>query len=128
MRKPVKSTNPISNRVKSFVFAFRGIFVACKSGVNIWIQLFIGLLVIIAGFVFEISKTEWLFAIFAMGMVLTAEIFNTAIEKLVDLVSPDYHSEAGKTKDLAAGAVLLAAICAAIIGLIIFIPKIVDQL
>ena len=128
MRKPVKRTNPITNRVKSFVFAFRGIYIAGKSGVNIRIQLFIGLLVVIAGFVFEISKTEWLFATFAMGMVLSAEIFNTAIEKLVDLVSPDYNSEAGKIKDLAAGAVLLAAICAAIIGLIIFIPKIVDQL
>lgn len=128
MKKPETSKHWLHNRFKSFVFAFRGIFLAFRSGVNIWIQSTIGLIVILAGIAFGITKTEWIFVIIAIGMVLAAEMLNTAIEKLVDFVSPEYNKKAGIVKDIAAGAVLLIAICAAIAGLVIFIPRILNLL
>src|SRR5699024_12017447 len=78
--------------------------------------------VTIAGIRLEITRTEWLVILLCFAMVLAAEAFNTAIERLVNLVSPDYHPVAGDVKDIAAGAVLICAIFAAIIGLIIFVP------
>ena len=78
--------------------------------------------VIIAGIVLGITRTEWIMVVMCIGTVIAAELFNTAIEKLVDLVSPERHPVAGRVKDIAAGAVLVCAVAAAIIGLIIFIP------
>ena len=78
--------------------------------------------VIIAGIVLGITRTEWIMVVMCIGTVISAELFNTAIEKLVDLVSPERHPVAGRVKDIAAGAVLICAVAAAIIGLIIFIP------
>ena len=78
--------------------------------------------VIIAGIVLGITRNEWIMVVMCIGTVLAAELFNTAIEKLVDLVSPERHPVAGRVKDIAAGAVLICAVAAAIIGLIIFIP------
>ena len=80
------------------------------------------LAVIIAGIVLGITRTEWIMVVMCIGTVIAAELFNTAIEKLVDLVSPERHPVAGQVKDIAAGAVLICAVAAAIIGLIIFIP------
>ena len=78
--------------------------------------------VIIAGIVLGITRTEWIMVVMCIGTVIAAELFNTAIEKLVDLVSPERHPVAGRVKDIAAGAVLICAVAAAFIGLIIFIP------
>lgn len=78
--------------------------------------------VIIAGIVLGITRTEWIMVVMCIGTIIAAELFNTAIEKLVDLVSPERHPVAGRVKDIAAGAVLICAVAAAIIGLIIFIP------
>ena len=78
--------------------------------------------VIIAVIVLGITRTEWIMVVMCIGTVIAAELFNTAIEKLVDLVSPERHPVAGRVKDIAAGAVLICAVAAAIIGLIIFIP------
>ena len=78
--------------------------------------------VIIAGIVLGITRTEWIMVVMCIGTVIAAELFNTAIEKLVDSVSPERHPVAGQVKDIAAGAVLICAVAAAIIGLIIFIP------
>lgn len=114
----------IIGRIQSFKYAFAGITSFVKSEPNVKIHLFMTLLVLIGGFYFEISSIEWILSILAIGMVLSAEAFNTAIEHLTDLVSPDYHELAGKTKDVAAGAVLIASIAAAIIGFLIFWPKI----
>lgn len=72
----------------------------------------------------KISITEWCFVTLCITLVIMAEAFNTAIENLTDLVSPDFHPLAGKTKDLAAGAVLIFSIGAVIVGLLIFLPKI----
>jgi len=81
-------------------------------------------LVVFAGFYFSLSNFEWTVLVLAIALVLSLEMINSAIEYMVDLVSKDYNPVAGKVKDVAAGAVLIAAIFAIIIGLIIFIPKI----
>jgi diacylglycerol kinase len=110
-------------RIKSFGYAFRGIKTVFATEANMKIHLVIAILVVICGFFFRISVTEWLLCLLCFGLVLSLEMINTAIEKTIDLVSPEYHSLAEKAKDAAAGAVLISAIIAAIVGLIIFIPK-----
>ena len=79
-----------------------------------------------AGIFFGITKAEWLAVIICIGMVITAELFNSAIERLVDMVSPQWQSIAGEVKDIAAGAVLVTAIAAAIVGLIVFVPYLLN--
>jgi len=88
------------------------------------IHLIVAALVVIFGWVLHLSTTEWLLCLLCFGLVITAEMMNTAIENTVDLSSPQKNKLAGKAKDIAAGAVLVSAIIAACIGLIIFIPKI----
>lgn len=110
-------------RAKSFVYAGRGLKSFLSKEHNAWIHSAATVIVIIAGIVLHISAHEWIVIILCIGTVFAAEAFNTAIERLVNLVSPDYHKIAGDVKDIAAGAVLICAITAAIIGLIIFIPK-----
>lgn len=112
----------IRDRYKSFGYALAGISVLISSQHNAWIHAFISLMVIVAGFLFRVTAIEWIMLIFAIVMVLIAEALNTAIELLCDFVSPDRQELIRKTKDVAAGAVLLAATGAAIIGLIIFQP------
>jgi diacylglycerol kinase (ATP) len=94
-----------------------------RSQPNAWIHLAAAAGVIAAGWITGLSVTEWLLLIFAIGLVFTAELANSAIEELVNLVSPGYHEKAKRCKDLAAAAVLAAAITAAVIGVIIFLPK-----
>ncbi|MGK0390395.1 MAG: diacylglycerol kinase (ATP) [Maribacter sp.] len=113
----------IKNRLNSFKYAFKGIADLFINTPNARIHLFMGIAVAICGYLFQISITEWCFCILCISLVLAAEAFNSAIEYLTDLVSPDYHVQAGKTKDVAAGAVLLTSIGAATVGLIIFLPK-----
>ncbi len=91
---------------------------------NAWVHFAILGLVVLLGIYFGITTTEWLFVVLAAGLVLTAEAFNTAIETAIDLTSPDYHPLARDTKDVAAGAVLIAAMTAAIVGLVVFAPRI----
>lgn len=114
----------LKNRIDSFGFAFKGVFDLIKTQINARIHLCAAFSVCILGYYFQITATEWCLCIFAISVVLAGEAFNTAIEYLTDLVSPDYHILAGKTKDVAAAGVLITAIGAAIVGLIIFLPKI----
>lgn len=107
-----------------FSHAFRGLYVFFKTTRNLKIHLIIAVLVIVAGFYFSVSNYEWLALIFVITLVLVSEAFNTAIEIDMDLTSPQYHPFARDTKDVAAGAVLIAVVGAIIIGLIIFLPKI----
>ncbi len=111
--------------IKSFGYAFQGIKAVFSSETNMRIHAIIAFFVIIAAFVFSVSTTEWLVILLCIGLVFSAEMFNTALETLVDKVSPEQDPLAGKTKDLAAGAVLIAAIISAIIGTIIFLPKLI---
>ena len=113
----------LKKRLNSFTYAFNGIKLLITREHNAWIHTFIAVCVVIAGFLFNISTTEWIAVTFAIGMVLAAEAINSSIEALADLVSPEYNEAIKKTKDLAAGAVLLLAIAAAIIGCIIFVPE-----
>jgi len=124
MYKTPEKRFSIVARAKSFTHAFRGIGILIKSTHNFWVQIFFLLLAIYFGFIFQISCIEWLIIILATGVVFTAEAINTAIEIDIDLTSPDYHSYARDTKDVAAGAVLISAIMAVVVGLIIFLPKI----
>jgi len=116
----------IVERAKSFSFAFRGIKLLLKTQHNSWIQLIFSLLIIILGFYLHISAIEWMFLVLSVGSVVSAESFNTAFEFDIDLTSPTYHPYARDTKDVAAGAVLITTIMASIIGLIIFLPKLID--
>lgn len=116
----------IQKRLDSFGYAFKGIKDLFLTQRNAQIHLTVSIFVIIAGFFFNISKTEWLICILLIGLILAAEALNTALEFLTDLVSPDYHELAGKTKDVAAAAVLLLAIAAAIIGVMIFWQPVVE--
>jgi diacylglycerol kinase (ATP) len=112
----------IVKRAKSFTHAWRGIAIFLRTTHNAWIQLAILACVTIAGFFFRITPTDWMLLVFVAGLVLMAEAFNTAIEIDIDLTSPEYHPYARDTKDVAAGAVLIASTTAAIIGVLIFAP------
>jgi diacylglycerol kinase len=104
---------------KSFGFAFKGIRLSLKER-NKKIQVFLGLLTLIAGFVFSITGTEWCIILLCIALVLCLEMLNTAIERTIDLVNPDYNEKAGQIKDIAAGAVLVASLTSVIIAAIIF--------
>lgn len=110
----------------SFKYAFEGILQAYIGEQNLKIHTVIAVLVIIFGFILKISYTEWLVCLVLIGLVLMAEFFNTSIEYLVDLVSPEIHPLAKATKDTASAGVLMMAIISAIIGLIIFVPKLIS--
>ncbi|MCD8167608.1 MAG: diacylglycerol kinase family protein [Bacteroides sp.] len=114
----------IKKRIKSFGYAWRGLSGLILKETNARIHTAAAILVVICGFILDLSASDWCLVVLCIGSVLAAEGFNAAIEKLVDLVSPDYHPLAGKAKDIAAGAVLITAIAAAIVGFVIFIPKI----
>ena len=109
-------------RLDSFRYAFKGIADLIRHTPNARIHLFVTLCVLFAGFFFGITRIEWCIIILCIALVFAAEAANTAIEYLTDLVSPEHHPLAGKTKDVAAAAVLLAAIGTAIVGMIIFVP------
>ncbi len=110
----------------SFKYAFYGILQSYKGEQNLKIHTIVAFLVIIFGFVFKISYVEWLVCLVLIGLVLMAEFFNTSIENVVDLASPDIHPLAKSAKDTAAAGVLMMAIISSIVGLIIFVPKIIS--
>ena len=118
-----KKESFLVNRIKSIGFAIKGVLLLLKTESSIQIQLVIALLVTLAGFYFEISITEWMLQTLAIGLVIAAEGINTAIEKLSDYIKPQHDAKIGFIKDIAAGAVFMAAIAAIIVGLIIYIPK-----
>lgn len=114
----------LQQRINSFKYAFQGIFDLFRSQPNAKIHLLAAIVVIAAGFYFQLSKTEWAIILMTIFLVLAAEAFNTAIEYLTDLVSPEYHKLAEKTKDAAAAGVLLTAMGAIAVAAMIFLPKI----
>ena len=115
----------LKKRLKSFVYAFNGLFFMLKNEHNSRIHLFVAICVIIAGFLFKITVIEWISVVFACGLVFVAEIFNSSIEQLADYVSSEPNEKIKIGKDLAAASVLVAAFIAVIIGLIIFVPYII---
>lgn len=119
----MKNIFSIKARLASFKNAWRGVTVFVRQEHNAWIHCAMTVLVIIAGLLFHISTVEWIAVIFAIGLVLTAEAINSAIERLSDVVQPEKDDRIRDVKDICAGAVLICAITAAIIGSIIFLPK-----
>ena len=117
-----KKESFIVNRLKSIGFAFKGMLILIKTEASIKVQLCITIVITFAGFYFEISKTEWMVQLAMIGLSL--EGMNTAIEHIADFIHPEYHKKIGLIKDVAAGAVFIAAIIATIIAGIIYVPKI----
>lgn len=108
----------------SFKYAIEGIIHGMIHERNLKIHSVIALLVMVFGYYFEINSYEWMFVFLAIGGMFSLELLNTAIERIVDLVSPQYHPLAKQAKDVAAGAVFMFALTSVIIGCIIFLPKI----
>ncbi|WP_298553614.1 diacylglycerol kinase family protein [uncultured Algibacter sp.] len=119
-----KKESFIKNRLKSVGYAFKGATLLLKSEASIKIQFFIALIVTAAGFYFNISSTEWAIQLLAIGLVMSIEGINTAIEEIANFIHPDRHEKIGLIKDIAAGAVFIAGIFASIVGFIIYLPKI----
>ena len=113
------------DRVQGVKIAFRGAWLLIRSESSIKIQVFIALIVTAAGFYFEISLTEWMIQTMAIGLVLGVEGINTAVEKLSDYVQPEYDRKIGFLKDISAGAVMLVSMAASIVGLLIYLPRLI---
>ena len=113
----------LTGRFKSMGFAFRGAIKLITTEHSVMVQSCLAVVMIIAGFYFEISHEEWLIQTLVIGLVLGIEGLNTAVEKVADFIHPEYHERIGFIKDIAAGAVFFAAMTAIAIGCIIYIPK-----
>ncbi|WP_071395807.1 diacylglycerol kinase family protein [Bacillus tuaregi] len=109
--------------MRSFGFAIEGIFHSLIRERNLKIHLTVALSVTVLGFLYEISSFEWLVIVLAIGGMLSFELMNTAVERVVDLITEEYHPLAKQAKDIAAGAVLIYALISVLIGCIIFLPK-----
>jgi len=112
--------------IRGFGFAFKGLGHAVKTQLNFRVHLVLAVIAIALSWYLQLSSSEWLWVIFSIGLVLLTELINTAIELLVDLVSPGFNEKAGKVKDIAAAAVLVTAFTALAIGIIIFLPKLLQ--
>lgn len=119
-----KKDSFLVNRLKSVGWAFKGALILLRTEASIKIQFAVAILVTIAGFYFDISSTEWLFQVAMVGLVMSIEGLNTAIEDMADFIHPEYHPSIGRIKDVAAGAVFIAAISAVIVAAIIYYPKV----
>jgi diacylglycerol kinase (ATP) len=112
----------IAGRMRAFGYAIAGLIYAFKIGHAIWIQSAIAACVIVFGFYLQISSSDWRWIILAITLVWTTEIMNTAVETVCDALHPEHHNMIGVAKDAAAGAVLMAAIGAVVIGTLTFWP------
>ena len=110
--------------IKSFINAWNGLLIAWREQQNLKIHSLAVVFICVAGFYFDFTYTDWCLTILAIGLVVGMEVMNTSVEELVNFVSPNKKKEAGRIKDLAAGAVLVAVMLASAIGLIILISKI----
>lgn len=118
----------IRTHVRSYKWAFRGLFSIFLQQFNFQIELLISIIVIIAGLYFQISKDEGIIVIFCIFLVLIAEALNSAIEAISDAVDQDKHQDIKYAKDVGAGAVMLAVIASGIVGILIFLPYLQNQL
>jgi diacylglycerol kinase (ATP) len=118
-----KDNTFISGRLKSIKYAFLGAIKLITTEHSVMVQFTIAILLVVMGFVYKISMTEWMFQTFAIGLVMSIEGLNTAVEKIADFIHPSFHKKIGFIKDIAAGAVFFAAITAIAIGFMIYLPK-----
>lgn len=124
--KGKKKKYSVSRFFKSFTYAFEGIKTACKTEQNFLFDFIFGILTIILGFILKLNTTEFLIVLLTIGLVISLELVNTAIEYAIDMAMPEIHPLAKAAKDISSGAVLFGAIIAFIVGLIIYLPKIID--
>lgn len=124
--KPFAQAN--GSLTRSFTFAFEGILAGLRNERNMVIHFGLMALVVVFGVIMQLSQSEWIYCIFLFGLVIMAELFNTAIETIIDMIMPDFDPRAKIAKDTSAGAVLAISIAAALIGAIIFLPKLITIL
>ena len=124
--KGKKKNYSISRFFKSFTYAFNGIKTAIKTEQNFVVDLVFGVIAIILGFLLKIDKIEFIIIILTIGIAIMAELVNTAIEYTVDMAMPEIHPLAKAAKDLSSGAVLIMDFVILIIGIIIYLPKIIE--
>lgn len=117
----------LRKRLKSFGFAFNGLVILLREEHNSRIHFMAAFIAVILAFWLKISAIEWVAIVFAIGFVITLEIINSAIENISDFLSPEKHEMIKKIKDLSAAGVLVGSITSLIIGLIVFLPKIIDK-
>jgi diacylglycerol kinase (ATP) len=110
----------VTKTVRSFRYAWHGIYLVVRYENNTRVHLLASVAAVVFGVFLELNALEWALVLMQIGLVWAAETFNTALEKLVDLVSPEYHPLAGKVKDIAAGAVLIVSLMSVVVGGIIF--------
>jgi diacylglycerol kinase (ATP) len=120
--------NFIKNRLKSFGYAFKGFLFLIRNEANFKVQIVIAILAIILGFIFDISYLEWFVQLMAIAIVLAAEAFNTSLEKMANFVHKQHHPEIGKIKDISAAACLIVSVLALVIGVLLYLPKIIPFL
>lgn len=125
-RMTTRDSLTFTGRLRSVKYAVHGIRIMLRSQQNAWIHAVATVVVACAGLSFRLSLAEWCWIVLAIAAVWTAEALNTAFEFLTDVASPTFHPIAGQAKDVAAGAVLLTAIAAVVIGTLIFGPKILE--
>lgn len=119
-----KESFSLKKRIKSFQFAISGLKNCVRNEHNAWVHLLATIVVLVLGFVFQISLVEWMAIAIVVGMVWVAELLNTAIERFVDFIEPEWNSKVGLIKDYSAAAVLVVSIIAMVVGALVFIPKI----
>lgn len=122
MKQPKESF--LINRMKGAKYALKGALILLMTESSIQAQFSIAVILTCAGFYFQISTTEWMLQTLAIGVVMSIEGLNTAAEEIADFIHPDFNHKIGLIKDIAAGAVFIAALAGLIIGLLIYIPKI----
>ena len=113
-------------QVKSYRYAAKGVKYTLTTQVNIWIHLLIATVVLVLAYLLHFTTNQFLILIVTIGFVVVAELYNTAIEEMTNLLSPEYNQQAGVVKDIAAGAVLVSAITAAVVGAWLFVPAIIN--
>lgn len=121
-----KKQRGIKKFINSFSYPIRGLKYAYRNEQNLTVDVGISILVAIAGFIFKLNSTEWVVVALTIGAVISLELVNTAIEAAIDMVTEEYHPLAKVAKDTSAAAVFIIAIVAVIVGLIIFLPKVIS--
>jgi len=119
-----KKDSFLLKRIKSIGYAFKGAYLLITTETSVKVQFFIGVIMTIAGFYYQLSATEWIIQILTIALIMSIEGINTAIEEMANFVHPEHHKKIGLIKDLAAGAVFIIAIAAVIVGCIIYFPKV----
>ena len=119
-----KKTSFLRNRLNSVKYASKGVWRLISKEASIQVQLTIAVIMTVAGFLCNLSLTEWIIQLLTIGLILVSEAINTVIEEIADFIHPEYHTKIGLIKDISAGAVFLMAITAVIVGVIIYFPKI----